>query len=470
MTTAITPFIHKTVKCPACHHPYSQRYFRKNMFMPIGEEPDHHVTGYKWLNDRVTPVHPPHYFISFCPQCFYADTNEDFSDPWRTDFGPYVVKYFRRLTKAGDAAVETLGAHVNYEDIDFQSALMLHLIALYTQLLPPPDLQDGYKIARIFLRIAWLYRENPPGEPETQRPAPRPSPAAPPAEPAAAVSPARQLLAALDAFDERFSAFQQDAAAVYAAVDALIAEEAPEDAPPAGPMKMPRDRLEIGINNIAGTASQLRTLAKELAAWRPKPPEPAPPAADAPPTPRPKSPIEFRAWLDAIRKHWPMLPTGEETATRDAIKWFTRAIEKDSRLGSHEQYASIGTLITHLRLRLGEHEAALDMVNGMYQSAVETRMQCIEKQRESEELSPADRSRIDARLNRIVSGIEDLVDLREELITSLYERDKATILAILAETRGRPVKAREEALVAKGIRNEIITRLKRKGGPLAKTA
>jgi len=476
MAALQSPFIRKTVKCPACHHPYGQRYFRKGLFVAGKEEPDHFVAEFQWLNDKTEQVHPPYYFVCYCPKCFYSDTIEDFSDPWRTDFGPYVVKYFRRILKSGDPFKDALGARVDYEHMDFQSALHLHLLALYAQMLPPPDLQDAYKIARLYLRVAWLYRESPLGEAPPRSAAPPVLPKAPPRPVESAPSMVEPLLEHIDRVDGGLRGIGADLTALRALVDKSFGDNSlGEDAGQEralGPLGHHLAGLLADAERTAATMRQLtESIAKAKAPAAEEPPTPGEPLDEGLPAEslaplKPLNPAEHRAWLEQMQGQWPPLPLTEAQAARTAIRWFQQSIEKDSRLDSHESFTAAGTIIAHLQTRLEDFGAALDMVNAMHRSALETRMKCMERLRSERDLSEADKKRIEARLTRVGVNIDDLVDAREDLISKLYERDKARILEILTSTKGRPVKEREQALLAGGIRNELITRLKRKGGPL----
>ena len=452
-----SPFIRKTVKCPSCHHPYDQRYFRKNLFLPLNEEPDHFVPEFQWLSDKVQRVHPPYYFVCCCPNCFYADTIEDFSDPWRSDFGPYVVKYHRRITKAGDPMKDALGRGVNYEQIDFQSAQHLHLLALYTQLQPPPDLQDAYKIARLFLRISWLYRENPLGEAPAH--AVTPEPLLP------RISPRAEALARMLDSTDRLGEGLRGIVEELVEVRSATAQAKGGDAERDRALETLGQHLESLLRESAKTVGTIRQLAETggqaESAVEVATPEPETPSAE------PMDAKEHRAWLEGLRSQWPDIPLSEGDATRAAIRWFRQAIEQDSRLDSHESFASVGAIVAHLHGRLGEYEMALDMVNGIHRSALDTRGNCMERQRMETDMPHAEKKRLDARMARLGTNIEDLVDVRDEIIQQLYERDEARITEILAATKGKPLKAREDALLAAKIRNEVITRLKRRGGPLA---
>ncbi len=133
--------------------------FRVHMFLPKEVESDQHVVAYKWMSQTVPPVHPPYYAFYYCPYCFFADLLDDFRDPSRSTAGHWLLKAYANPEKPQHPAIEFLGRYVNYGDLDFHSALNLHYLALLIQQMPPTDIRDAFKLGRLSLRVAWLYRE-----------------------------------------------------------------------------------------------------------------------------------------------------------------------------------------------------------------------------------------------------------------------------------------------------------------------
>jgi hypothetical protein len=154
-----SPFLKRSVRCPVCHKTREHRMFRVRQFLPMGLEDDQHVTEYKWQSEKVEAVHPPYYALYFCEDCYYADLSDDFKDPSRSQAGYWVGKNFGNFSPETNAVIELLGRHVDYETINFHSALCMHYLVIYIQTIVPSDLQDPFKVGRIALRLSWLYRE-----------------------------------------------------------------------------------------------------------------------------------------------------------------------------------------------------------------------------------------------------------------------------------------------------------------------
>ncbi len=457
MQRSASPFIRKPVVCPACSHKYEQRYFRKNMYIHTGEESDHHVIGYKWLNENVQRVHPPYFFVVMCPKCYFADIAEDFSDPFRTDFGPHRLKYFKRSAQSHDLVLDSLGGHIEYEDIDFSSALNLHYLALYQQFMPPEQLRDTYKIARLYLRIGWLFRENPSasilGSDMRQETVETP------AQSSGQESRAEihELIQVLDQFDESFKEAKRDAMHLSVAlgqrlqsIDELIDPNAQN------PYRHVRADFDESLAHLIDLQGQLRSLLERDAKN----------ALNLPPkvhSSAQRDPGTFRSMYLRLRETWPMMPFNEEEAIQRALEWFHQAIETDSRLKSHEMYHQLGMLITNLRIRVNDLEGALDMVKGMYISGTDARQRYMKHLQEDKQLTSTETKKLNAKLNRLVSSVQDLVDFRDDLIGKMYQRDAGRIRELLLRTEGFTAKQRRGFLQEKGIRPEIITYMEKHG-------
>ena len=133
--------------------------FRVHLFVPKEMEDDQHVTEYRWVSDTTEEVHPPYYALYFCPHCYFTDLADDYREPARSKTGRWVVKTFGSFKPETDRLVEFLGRHVDYANIDYRTALTLHYLAALVQSNVADDFLDTFKLSRLYLRLAWLYRE-----------------------------------------------------------------------------------------------------------------------------------------------------------------------------------------------------------------------------------------------------------------------------------------------------------------------
>lgn len=445
-----SPFVLKRLLCPSCNKEAVHRGFRRNMFLANKVENDQHVLEYRWLNPHVTQFHPPHYFVFFCPNCYYTDIAEDYHRPFETDFGAQVLKSFKRANDFQGIIVESFGTRIQYEEnISFESAMYLHLLALHQQMMPPDDLQDSYKMARIALRIAWLFRENKgengsaddeePEEPEAKSPL---------------------LVAVLKArkdFEGALAKMMQQWPTLENAMERRGAEIV-------GGI---RDRENPYAEACAAMPPALKALSEQMFALdavinR----DESGGLSSAKQEVTPETREEVAAFLKQIKDYWPVLPVTEREATNLAIQFFRRAIETDSRLGSHETYVSVSTLVTNLLIRKGDLRGAVEMVRGMYQSGVDSRTQLQEKLREEPAGSQA-AGKMQQKLSRVTKSIEEAADFRDQIVSMMLQRDADKIKAVFSGAAGQTRDQVQEMLLKQGVAPEVIARLKKPGGPLA---
>ena len=155
----VSPFLKRTVRCSVCKVLGEHRLFRVHLFAPKEVETDQHVLSYKWLSENTWQVHPPYFTLYYCMSCFFTDLIDDYCNPTNCKAGAWVIKSFGRFSGDSNQIVELMGTNIDYEIIDYNTAVTLHGLAAYIQALAPEDVRDNFKLGRLFLRLAWLYRE-----------------------------------------------------------------------------------------------------------------------------------------------------------------------------------------------------------------------------------------------------------------------------------------------------------------------
>ncbi|MFP4581619.1 MAG: DUF2225 domain-containing protein, partial [Candidatus Sumerlaeia bacterium] len=160
MAKFTTPFIDRKIPCPSCGKTSTLPFFRSRLFIPEKIETDGHVAEYKWIEDVEQKAHPPFYFIKQCPFCGFADIEEDYVNPKEAPNTRRIVKMMPELEQKKLLVIQLLNQSAKQEKPNFYSALNQHLLCIYLQqLIEDEDLVDYYKIGRLYLRVAWLYRE-----------------------------------------------------------------------------------------------------------------------------------------------------------------------------------------------------------------------------------------------------------------------------------------------------------------------
>ena len=157
-----TPFVPVTVNCPICQQPSEQRYLKSKMFQPLEVENDQHVASYQWENPTFAHVRPNFYHLWHCPACHYVDEKEVFRGQDNCGGKLELLREKTLIaTKAPGNLVGRLGQAVRdrSEFVAVETAITTHLLAVFLQELLSPNMRQTGKIARFYLRLAWLYRE-----------------------------------------------------------------------------------------------------------------------------------------------------------------------------------------------------------------------------------------------------------------------------------------------------------------------
>ncbi len=487
-----SPFVEKAISCPVCKRKWKQRFFRQRMFMPAEKESDQHVLRYKWLTQDVQKVHPQYYSLFFCPHCKYTDTSDDFGKPDKSPSGRRVLKEFTK--SAGNTAlIQLIAQHIDYEDIDFESALNLHFLAILLQSLSEEDLQDAYKLARLYLRVAWLYRERdseaaggaePDQEPETTGAVSEKATVEVAEEPPEEVGEeAREdvapvILETIEAMESSLEEIQHQwrdlqqllrkriheitgasqfagansYSACYAALNQLLEKQ--------------RAELER-LKNVC-----MRDVTGILVKPKPPAPEPPKPPAAEPTTEKPaRLPSAFashEAFLQRVKAFWPEAPLSEHEALETAIKLFKRALAVDPRFDSAQNHLNGSMLVADLMIRCDDFKGALEVVKGMYKPAVDARQQIQEKLRKKG-LSNAEQRRLQGRMKRAAEVLEKAGDMRRHVLEMMVAHDMPKVQQAI-EKFGPNGADLEQALVSHGIAPEVVTELKKPGGLLAQSS
>lgn len=458
MVELLSPFVTKEIPCPSCNRTHEQRFFRQRAFIADKKESDQHVVTYKWLNDRLQKLHPPFYFLFFCPHCFYTDTTDEYSKPHTTEYNPLVLRAFKKLSGDRLELVESLGGRINYDDIDFDSAMCLHMLAYYIHGLAPEDMRDNYKLARVAMRIAWLYREQEGTVAEDES---KPKLTVTKAPESHADETMTGLMRCLGTLEETV----KEADGPWCEFGALAERRMIELAQDLGSGHPYDYGAQVNATNAAlqkyrDALEELRRLCQrdvdDTAARGTN--DGAGGGAGA-------SVADLRAYLTGYRPVWAGVPLTERDALEQAIELFQKAISADTRLSSHDTYFKMIFLVADLMIRCDNTRGALKMIGGIYKSAMDARKRYNEQLRQPE-VTESDRRRIQSRINRVNSSMEVTGDFRHDLLDRLMEEEKETIEAVIAQNAGAPIEVIDQALVEAGVPRELLKRLRERGGPL----
>lgn len=470
MPSRQSPFVFKTMACPVCHAKTGHRFFRRRIFTIEETEPDQHVIRYKWTNDSVQRVNPLYYALYFCPNCFYTDVAEEFSKPFESEPGMATVTMFKK-TASDNTLLQLLGRHIDYEDIDFEVTLRLHFLAVLIHSLAEPEMQDPYKLARLYLRIAWLYREHEHGLPEGLEPD------APPREVSAEndAGCAPQLLTAA----EKLKEIQKRCREQWEALEQLARQRIEELAHSAPgewhnpyplciePLMSAWGQLDEGLHELRDLAfrdaSGLLRGARQEAVLVETPDE------EEERRQRRAHFLPHATFMERLASLWTEVPRNEQDALALALEQFRRALTSDLRLENPQSRLKVSSLVVELQMRANDFDGALDVTRQLHRLAMTSRQKLQARLRE-DDVSDSEIRRIENLMHKASGILESAADLREHVITRMVKAQIPRIRKALGTLPARAqLKDFEDALAAHGIRKEVITYLKKRNMQLPTT-
>jgi len=408
------------------------------------------VTKYKWLSEKCEVAHPPLYFVFYCPECHFADAANDFSKPLDNEFSKLVIRQFQKMSPKWKTRVDFLIGHIDYENLDFRSALALHLLALCIQRISMPDSQDNYKIGRLFLRVAWLYREA----------AAAAHPAAPGSSeirPAARKSAIEQTARRIDEFGQVL----EDAMDAWQTLDQELAGRADNNAEDVAEQEA--DSYDVPLREMRQAfTAQFAALERLKALCQQE--------ADAPAVSEPTIVAgSYQDLIEGFQPLWSETPATEQEAMQSAAAYFRKTLWKDVRFNSAQTRYNLISLVTDLYVRCNDLDSAYKMLASLYKSNTDAIRQ-YEHGLEDKETSAERRKRLPGLIKRSRDALEHTAELRRTVLDLLMERDQPKIDALLAEHAHDPAEKRQAVLVENGIVPELILVLKKPGGPLEELA
>jgi len=143
-----------TIPYPACGTDNEYPRFKRDIYRVRTSEPDGHPLEMSWVGiDPLPPwVTPLTFFWGTCRSCYYSAQLDD------ADFRQWKKSAKKYLSQYSDGALEKLlGAGLKPETDPFGTMLVQFFLGIFVETLkssPAPS-----TLARCYLRIAWLYRD-----------------------------------------------------------------------------------------------------------------------------------------------------------------------------------------------------------------------------------------------------------------------------------------------------------------------
>lgn len=435
--------LEKAAVCPACRQNTTLRYPNPRCYAAEGREADQHVTSYKWAAGIETTVIPHHYAVWQCPHCYFADLRESVEAPKNTavqralletqqgmSFDKKVV--LRRLRKLLPPAGEPgLGG-----------AVALHLAALWITLLGKEEQRDHLRLGRLYLRLAWLFREQAGGRmterKETEEPPTR-----------------KALQEALERLESEVNACGEEAAEVQ-----RLARQRAQELHQTDESASPYHTLPAAVHDRIGELRQALAMLQRTLLQDARGDLQAGTAAAAAPG------DDLGQNLVLLKPLWPEIPTNETQCLRLAVDSFERSIVHDSGEQSIEQVVNLIGLMVTLLTRLGDFPRALEAIAGIFKMGTNTKWDLqrrLNEAKKSDSLTPYDERMLQKKIATIAQVLEQAKLMQKRIYDAIIDNGQETIQRILAEQAGQPLEAQEKALREAGFADEIIAILKDRG-------
>lgn len=432
--SGVSPFIYKTLVCPVCNEENEHPHFRLRMYMEGERESDGHVLEYKWLAEKATPVHPPYYYLFYCPRCCFADVTNDFSRPGDNEHTPLVHRAFKRALDRERSVIELLSSHIRYESISFETALLLHYLGAFIQLLASQNELDNLKLARLFLRIAWLYREHAP------------------ADGGMGLNQAdKSSLAALGEFESALHRAKEHWVKTSVVLGRQIESPDLEGAAsnPSATILQHRNNLDKLLEAQFAEVFRLKRILKEGGVS----------GADSDLA---GTSTEFQKLMVSLKSVWPMAPADENEAMRASLQYLQSAISTDPAFDNSQTYLNGISLVVDLLIRCNDLDAAFDTVRGIYRGAAEARSKLMDEMK-AKDIDETAKQRLLGRIRKLSRSVEHAGELRTKLIGLIVERDRDVIRRVLREHAGTSEEKAMTALEKNGIVPGVIAFLQERG-------
>jgi|GEM_PF-4521490 len=391
-----SPFIMINVTCPICGNAFQSYKLKVGLYAVTEKESDQHPKFYKWTDQEFNALNPTYYSIWRCPQCFFSDFSENYEK--RPDSKMLAMK---KIYKPAEVLkMPFISEITRYTDTgipSFETAMNLHLTAAYINEIPSRIEDKSYfKLARLYLRIAWLYREKFGGNEDVYE-----SPKL------------KQALKAIDEVDANCSRLEASAGKLVNNIKNRLSEIYSGDIPlnnpyyaNLGPFLSTMKNFNLYLGKIKTTAvlDQQGKLNKDAVSEGQQPY------------------YNFASYLDFLMNlmpNWPAIPLNEKAALALAVKNYTLSYTNEDIFDTPEKRLNAVDLIEDLYIRLDDYDSALNYVTEIYRSGTKDRQNLYNKMNSKKAdgtyPSQLEKDRIESQIARINSTLSRASDKKKDL-------------------------------------------------------
>ncbi len=391
-----TPFITVTVTCPICLEQFQTYKMKVGLYAVLDKESDQRPKSYKWTEPEFASINPMHYSMWRCPKCYFTDFTENFEK--KTDSK---ILAMRKIYKPAEVIkMPFMSEILRYTDLSipsFETTVNQYLTAAYINEIPTRVEDKSYfKLARIYLRLAWLYREKY-GTPDNSVESIR----------------LKQIFKSFDEIDSNYSKLEASVTKLLSNIKNRLSEIYGGETPMNNPYYANIAGFLSNVKNIPASLGRLKTTA--VLDQQGKLNGDTASAGNQPYYNFPS----FVDFLMSLMTHWPDLPLNEKSALSLAVKNYTLSYTNEDYFDTPEKRLNAVDLIEDLYVRLDDYDSALNYVTEIYRSGTKDRQGLYNKMnsKKADGTYPtqSEKDRIESQIARINATLSKASDKKKDL-------------------------------------------------------
>ncbi|KPL03322.1 MAG: hypothetical protein AMJ90_03420 [candidate division Zixibacteria bacterium SM23_73_2] len=156
-------FDYKRIECPVCGKINRFKTLKQKAYTERERDTDFRPKKLLWRDSRYQNLNPLLHFMACCRYCFYTrEFDRDYqgwkkNQHFREALLPAIRKNHLKLLRKEDSIIKKIGNTLSPELYPFETAVLKLLLGIVDEDLNPE--KQNLNLARYYLRIAWLFRD-----------------------------------------------------------------------------------------------------------------------------------------------------------------------------------------------------------------------------------------------------------------------------------------------------------------------
>ena len=383
-----SPFVKRKVMCPICEKESHQFTLMPNLYSVEEKEEDQHPLKLKWYDPDNQDIKPQYYVLYHCPFCLFTDFEDNFVKSQTIPNFNGLRAVYIKPDPTKSKVLQLLRSKISYQNMDFQSALFVHLLSIYIyELESREQYKDIKKLARLYHRTAWLYREQQPSDDSNSDNVLK-----------------KDIQNNIDNLSSSFSEYNKKLLPLVDNLKRRVIDFGIKFDDPVNPY-LP------AIADFNSLSDQMQKVITKIRIISTKDKEIIQKTAKA------GNDNNYEEDLAKLTDPWPTVPMNERDCLNKAIEYYEKQYQKISSNDSLNQQVGIMNILTELCLRVNNYKKAFEYLSSLYQFCATSRQNLYSQQRQS----PS--SLVESQLNKlgdVMFGLSEKRKLIEEKQLEYY--------------------------------------------------